>query len=353
MNEPELIVARAGRLATIRLNRPAALNSLTLGMVRDMTAALDACAVDPDIAAVLVKGAGERGLCAGGDIRSLYDMRGTDQAYYKNFWRVEYALNARIASFPKPYVAIMDGIVMGGGVGVSAHGSHRIVTERTRLAMPEAGIGFIPDVGGSWLLTRKGGVGRYLALSGAAVGGADAIHAGLADAMLDSARLAELEEALARIRSTPEVDDIVAQLAQPAPEPPLAANAALLDRAMSAPTVEDVIAALTESDSAFAAQVTAKILGNSPTSVKVTHELLGLGARAGSLEQCLVNEFHAACSLLDTHDLYEGIRAAVINKDRKPRWSPATLPQVDPATVSAILAGTGEPEPAFHERMRV
>ncbi|HYA80273.1 MAG TPA: enoyl-CoA hydratase/isomerase family protein, partial [Methylocystis sp.] len=167
MSEEELIVSRYGRLGSIRLNRPAALNSLTLGMVRLFTRALDAFAADDEICAVLVTGAGERGLCAGGDIRLLYEARGVADHPYRDFWREEYRLNARVASFPKPYIVIMDGIVMGGGVGISAHGDRRIVTERTRLAMPEVGIGYIPDVGGTWLLTRRpGGGGAYMALTG-------------------------------------------------------------------------------------------------------------------------------------------------------------------------------------------
>ena len=192
MSETDLLISRIGHLGSIRLNRPKALNSLTLGMVRGFARALDEFGLDADIHAVLVTGEGERGLCAGGDIRALYDLPAAERDSFKAFWREEYELNARIASFPKPYVAVMDGVVMGGGVGVSAHGNRRVATERTRLAMPETGIGFIPDVGGSWLLTRDGGAGVYMALSGASVTAADAIHVGLADLVINSGDIARL-----------------------------------------------------------------------------------------------------------------------------------------------------------------
>ncbi len=347
MTESELIVSRTGRLGSIVLNRPEALNSLTLDMVRCLTTALDSFATDSAIAAVLVKGAGGRALCAGGDIRRLYEARMGERDYYKTFWREEYELNARIAHFPKPYVVVMDGLVMGGGVGISAHGNRRVVTERTRLAMPEAGIGFIPDVGGTWLLTRKGGAGRYMALSGVTVGAADAIHVGLADGVIESRSIQELAGNLGAIEKAADVDRVLVRLCMTPPDAPLAQHAVLLDHATQETQVEGVIAALEEDASDFARQAAAKILGNSPTSVKTAHELLKRAAAADSLEVCLRNEFRAACSLLDSHDLYEGIRAAIIDKDRRPRWRPATLAEVDDGAILAILEGTGDREPMF------
>jgi len=346
MSEEELIVSRDGRLGGIRLNRPAALNSLTLGMVRLFTHALDAFATDDEICAVLVTGAGERGLCAGGDIRLLYEARGAADHPYKEFWREEYQLNARIASFPKPYVVIMDGIVMGGGVGISAHGNRRIVTERTRLAMPEVGIGYIPDVGGSWLLTRKeGGGGAYMALTGAAVGAADAIGVGLADVTIDSGDGPELQCWLADVSTVAEVDPILERFARKADEGILAQHRDLLEAAVTRERVEEIVAALSAETSDFARSAVAKIVANSPTSVRLTHELLKRAARAGSLKECLNNEYRAACSLLETHDLYEGVRAAIIDKDRSPRWSPASLNEVDDVTIERLLAGTGDVDP--------
>jgi enoyl-CoA hydratase len=346
MSEKEILVTRAGHLGAIRLNRPKALNSLTLGMVRAFAVALEQFAADHDIHAVLVNGAGERGLCAGGDIRALYDAR-EGKVDYKRFWREEYELNARIASFPKVYVVIMDGVVMGGGVGVSAHGNRRIVTERTRLAMPETGIGFIPDVGGTWLLTRKGGAGIYMALSGVAVAAADAIHIGLADIAIDSASISELECRLASTQDARGVDAVLSDFARMLAKGVLEENRPLLDRAMLKDSVEDVIDALAADDSSFGRDAARDIGQKSPTSLKVTFELLKRAREAENLEACLTNEFRAACRLLESHDLYEGIRAAIIDKDRQPRWSPATLEAVDDAKVTAILRGSGDPDPIF------
>lgn len=346
-DEDELLVSRDNRLGRIRLNRPKALNSLTLGMVRAFSWALREFASDPAIAAVLVTGEGERGLCAGGDIRALYELRGGDKTPYKIFWREEYALNAAIAAFPKPYVVLMDGLVMGGGVGVSAHGNRRIVTERTRLAMPETGIGFIPDVGGTWLLTRKNGAGVYLALSGATIGAADALDLGLADTLIESSRLAQFVERLTHISCAADVDAAVTAFEGKAEAGELSRHERAFEGALSADCAEDVIATLHASDDAFARAAAAEIAGKSPTSLKVTHALLKRAKAADRLEDCLVDEYRAACSLLDGHDLYEGIRAAVVDKDKKPKWSPDSLAGVDDATVARILAGTGDPDPVF------
>lgn len=343
----ELLVSRVDRLGTIRLNRPEALNSLTLGMIRAFAEALDRFAADRGVEAVLVDGAGDRGLCAGGDIRRLYELRDASHDYYKTFWREEYRLNARIVSFLKPYVAIMDGVVMGGGVGVSAHGNRRVVTERTRLAMPETGIGFIPDVGGTWLLTRDGGAGVYMALSGAAVGAADAIHLGLADVIIDSQAIPDLRRRLGAIREAGDVDAILSSLARTQPDGVLKRNAPLLDRAMRFERVEEIIDCLLEEGSIFARDAASEMGRKSPTSLKATRALLKRACAAANLETCLVNEFRAACRLLKSHDFYEGIRAAIIDRDRRPRWAPATLAEVDDAMVAAILGGTGDAEPTF------
>lgn len=343
----DIVVSRAGAVGSISLNRPQALNSLTLGMIREFARALDAFGGDGDIAAIVVTGEGARGFCAGGDIRALYELRDEDKEDYKTFWREEYLLNARIASFPKPYVVAMDGIVMGGGVGLSAHGNFRIVTERTRLAMPETGIGFIPDVGGSWLLTRNGGVGRYMALSGETVGPHDAIFAGLADVLVDSAALTELLSLLRGISDAAEVRPLLARFAKSSGLGPLSKHEPLLRRVTAHGSVERIIAALEAEGSDFARQSARTLAGRSPTSLKVTLQLLRRAARAESLEVCLLQEFRTACNLLSTHDLYEGIRAAVIDKDRAPRWSPATLADVDEAAVIELLDGGEAPKLDF------
>ncbi len=347
MSEPELLISRIGHLGSIHLNRPKALNSLTLGMVRIFALALDEFGLDASIHAVLVTGEGERGLCAGGDIRALYDLPGAERDSFKAFWREEYELNARIASFPKPYVAVMDGVVMGGGVGISAHGNRRVATERTRLAMPETGIGFIPDVGGSWLLTRDGGAGVYMALSGASVTAADAIHVGLADLMINSADIPRLRQSLAEIGGAEEVDLVLSDLARAPDEGVLERHKPLLDAATAHDCVGDIIAALEGCDGEFALRAARELDQKSPTSLRLTHELLKRASRAERLQSCLIDEFRVACRLLRTNDLFEGIRAAIVDKDRKPRWSPATLAQVEDETIAAMLRGDGEAEPAF------
>src|SRR5215467_15360428 len=199
--EPDLIAQKEKFAGVLRLNRPKAINAVTLEMFREIDKALDRFEVDPSVSLILLEGAGERGLCAGGDIRALYESSKVNGDLGKVLWREEYILNARIAKFPKPYVAFMDGIVMGGGVGLSAHGRHRVVTERTRLAMPEVGLGFFPDVGGTWLLSRAPGeIGTYFGLTGQTMNGPDAIHARFADAVVPSCRLAGLRDVLTRLR---------------------------------------------------------------------------------------------------------------------------------------------------------
>src|SRR5262245_31833932 len=198
--EADLIVRREGSAGIIRLNRPKAINAMTLEMSMGIDEALDRFEADDAVSVVLLEGAGERGLCAGGDIRGLYESSREGGDLGKRFWRQEYVMNARIATYPKPYVAFMDGLVMGGGVGLSAHGRHRVVTERTKLAMPEVGLGFFPDVGGTWLLSRSPGeLGTYFGLTGQTMNGPDAIHARFADAVVPSLKLPELREALTKV----------------------------------------------------------------------------------------------------------------------------------------------------------
>ncbi len=347
MDGDKLIVSRERHLGRIRLNRPRALNSLTLAMVRGLTDALIKFSRDPEIIAVFVTGNGERGFCAGGDIRALYDLRNKDKNPYRMFWREEYRLNAMIAAFAKPYIVLMDGVVMGGGVGISAHGSVRIVTERTRLAMPETGIGFVPDVGGTWLLTRNGGAGLYLALSGATAYASDALKLGLADVLINSSDICALETRLMSIELAADVKNIVKEFSQRPPKGELEEHRQTLDKAMSQERLVDILSFLEKSGSDFASKAAVEMAKNSPTSLKVTHALLKRARRADRLETCLLNEYRAATRLLETHDLFEGVRAAVIDKDRSPKWLPTTLGEVDDEEVANILRGDGGPEPVF------
>ncbi|CAH1658109.1 enoyl-CoA hydratase/isomerase family protein [Chelatococcus asaccharovorans] len=336
-----VLVARRGAVLHIRLNRPKALNSLTLEMIRIIAAALDVAEKDTAVGLVVIDGAGERGFCAGGDIRSVSESGRAGDGIAQAFWRAEYAVNARIAAFPKPYVAFMDGITMGGGVGLSAHGSHRIVTERTRLAMPETGIGFIPDVGGTWLLARAPGeTGTYMGLTGNSVGAADAIFAGFADSVVPSAHWPALLAALLALPSSAaagDVDAVIAAFSEPAGRSLLSEQQSLIDRAMRADDPSGIVDSLKADGSAFALETAETILSRSPTSVTVTLALLRLARQSPSLEACLAREYAAACQTLRGHDFYEGVRAAVIDKDRHPNWSPATLSEVNAAVVAAHL----------------
>lgn len=355
MQEAPVLIDQTGPLGRIRLNRPRALNSLTLDMVRAISDALDRFEEDPDVACVLITGEGDRGLCAGGDIRAIYDSgrAGTDLA--ATFWREEYILNARIKGFPKPYVAIMDGITMGGGVGVSAHGGHRIVTERTRLAMPETGIGFFPDVGGTWLLARSPGeIGTYLGLTGEQIGASDAIYAGLADVFVPPANLPDLINALETLPAPAGNDKVrktIERFAQPAAPAPLQERRGEIDRTFASDTIEAILAALAQSDTEFATKTRATLLSKSPTSLKLTLRLLRLGRESASLEECLEREFVADCKIMGGHDFYEGVRAAVIDKDRNPRWSPDRLDQISDNDIEAYLSAV--PEPVFPVRSNV
>jgi len=337
-SEPDLIARREDGAGVIRLNRPKAINAVTLEMFRDVDRALE--------------GAGERGLCAGGDIRALYESSQVKGDLGKILWREEYILNARIAKFPKPYVSFMDGIVMGGGVGLSAHSSHRVVTERTKLAMPEVGLGFFPDVGGTWLLARSPGeIGTYFGLTGQTMNGPDAVYAGFADAVVPSGKLAALREALTRVRPgvTPaEVKGLIGDFSTGETAGPVAAMEPQIDRWFGHDRMQDIVAAL-QSDNSELAQATLKTLNEkSPRGMVVALKLLRLARGASSLEECLVREYRAALEVFASDDFREGVRAAVIDKDRNPRWSPARIEDVTPEMVAPYFAEIGADELKFN-----
>lgn len=348
---PEVRIRIEGRAGRITLDRPKALNALTLGMVRAIEAALLAWQDDPAVALVILDGAGDRGLCAGGDVRSLYDARVDGSGFARTFWREEYRLNARIHRYPKPFVAIMDGIVMGGGIGLSAHarGGTRIVTERSRIAFPETTIGLIPDVGGTWLLARApGAAGVYLALLGAQMGGADAIHTGFADHLVPSARIAELVDALTAGGAA--LATVVARLAIDPGEPPLASTlAGGMGAAFAQPSVATIAAALaTGAASAPAlAKAAADLAARSPIAMEATFEALGRARAVTRLEQALEMEFRLCTHLYERGELIEGVRALIVDKDRKPRWRPPTLAEVSRADVQALFEPVAGEPPVF------
>lgn len=339
----EVILDRVGSAAVIRLNRPKALNSLNLPMVRAIREAMEQYLDDASIQAVILKGEGERGLCAGGDIRVLYDMGKRSDPEATRFWREEFPLNYAISHYPKPYVALMDGITMGGGVGLSAHGRHRIVTERTRLAMPETGIGYFPDVGATWLLPKAPGeVGTWMGLTGIEVDAAGAIYAGLADTLVPSDRLDALVGAIGALSGDSEDGNVEATIARfilPPGESAPEKNRPVIDRCFGFDRVEDILEALADEDGEFAATTRDTMLKRSPTSLKLTLRLLRAGRQSSGLVECLEREFGAGVEILRNHDFYEGVRAAIIDKDRNPQWSPASLDEVQAESIDAYLGG--------------
>jgi enoyl-CoA hydratase len=352
--EPDLIARREGAAGIIRLNRPKAINAVTLEMFRDIDKALDAFEADSAVGLILLEGAGERGLCAGGDIRALYESSQVKGDLGKILWREEYILNARIAKFPKPYVAFMDGIVMGGGVGLSAHSSHRVVTERTRLAMPEVGLGFFPDVGGTFLLSRSPGeIGTYFGLTGQTMNGPDAVYAHFADAVVPSGRLAALRETLVNLRADVDAAEVKAAIdgfATGETAGPVAALRPQIDRWFAHDRMQDIVAALRQ-DGSELAQSTLKTLNEkSPRGMVVALKLLRLARGSSSLEQCLVREYRAALQVFASDDFREGVRAAVIDKDRNPRWSPPAIEDVTPEMVAPYFAEIGADELVFDNR---
>ncbi|MFG1930943.1 enoyl-CoA hydratase/isomerase family protein [Mycobacterium sp. NPDC048908] len=341
-NEDILVTVESG-VGLIELNRPKAINSLTHSMVTAMSKVLADWEHDDGVRAVVVSGAGERGLCAGGDIVAIYHSVNADGSEARKFWYDEYLLNARIGRFSKPYVALMDGIVMGGGVGISAHGSVRVVTDTTKMAMPEVGIGLIPDVGGTLILSRAPGLlGLHAALTGANFDGADAIAMGFADHFVPHDKLLDFKDAVV-------ADGIDAALASYTQEPPPSAFLAQrdwIDHCYARDTVTDIVAALHEHGGEAAGQLggTAAveaanlIATRSPVCLSVALEAVRRAAKLDTLEDVLRQEYRTSCGASRSHDLVEGIRAQVIDKDRNPKWSPASLAAVTPADVDAYFA---------------
>lgn len=340
--DAEVIIGRKGRLGQILLNRPRAMNALTHGMVTAITTALQQWENDDAVSTVLLSGAGEKGLCAGGDIVAIYRdsiVGGTDTA---QFWADEYRLNAMIARYPKPYVALMDGLVLGGGVGVSAHARLRVVTERTKLGMPETGIGFVPDVGGTYLLSRAPGeLGTHLALTAQTISGSDAIALGLADYFVDSSRIPALKEALT---VTDAVGAITSTQRNHFPPAALVRERAWIDECYAHDTAEEIVHALQQSAAPAAGSAAESILAKSPTAVKVTLASLRRARQLPTLEEVLDQEYRVSLRFLKGRDFTEGIRAQVIDKDRKPRWTPLRLNEVSADDVEEYFADPGPRE---------
>jgi len=343
-NEPEILLNRRGAAGVVTLNRPAALNAVTRAMVGALREALERWRDDSAVRRVIVTAAGGRAFSAGGDLRHIYDAgRAGRHGESLAFWREEYALNALIKRYPKPYVALIDGIVMGGGVGISVHGSHRVAGDRFAFAMPEVGIGFFPDVGATWFLPRvPGEIGTYCAMTGERLKAADALAAGIATHRVASARFAELVEALVSAAS---VDAILAAFAEPqkTEQGPIMARRPVIDRIFAAASVEEILARLdaeaatAESDARWAGEVAATIRTKAPLSLKIALAQMRRGGN-WSFEECMRAEFRVVSRVAYGHDFYEGIRAVIIDKDNRPRWHPATLAGVTAESVERHFA---------------
>jgi enoyl-CoA hydratase len=341
----EILFDRRGAAGLVTLNRPQALNAVTHGMVLALRAQLEAWANDDAVQRVIVTGAGNRAFSAGGDIRHLYDLgqeKRTDEAL--QFWRDEYPLNALIKTYKKPYIALIDGIVMGGGVGVSVHGSHRVAGDRFQFAMPEVGIGFFPDVGATWFLPRMPGeLGAYCGLTGERFNAADALAAGIATHRVSSARFPDLIDALT---GTVPVDAVLAAFAEPTGEGPIMARKADIDRLFARGSVEHILAALDGEGgrgNEWAQKTAAIIRTKSPTSLKIALEQVRRGAQ-WDFAECMRAEFRIVSRVVKGQDFYEGVRAVIVDKDNAPRWQPATLAEVSGAEVERHFAPLGADE---------
>ena len=357
-SEPEILLDRRGTAGLVTLNRPAALNAVTRGMVRTLHEALEHWRHDGAVSRIIVTATGGRAFSAGGDLRQIYEAgRAGRQEESIAFWREEYALNAAVKRYPKPYVALIDGIVMGGGVGVSVHGSHRVAGDRFQFAMPEVGIGFFPDVGATWFLPRlPGEMGTYCALTGERLTSADALAVGIATHRIASASFADIAEALCGADS---VDAILAAFAKPvgqagtlvsesksqngAEQGPLAVRRRAIDRIFAAGRVEDIVALLdtaaatASADAQWAGEVAVMIRTKAPLSLKIALAQMRRG-RHWSFAECMQAEFRVVSRVAYGHDFYEGIRAVIIDKDNRPSWQPATLAEVTAESVERHFA---------------
>jgi enoyl-CoA hydratase len=350
----EILLGRKGGLAILTINRPQALNALTLDNYRRIDPALRDWAADPSVHAVAVRGAGDRAFCAGGDVRAVYEAgRGIsgDPNLPAVFFREEYELIRRIHQFPKPYLAIIDGITMGGGAGISVNGAYRIATERTLLAMPETGIGLFPDVGATRFLNRcPGHAGRYLGLTGARVSAADALYCGFATHAVKHDAVEALVDELSLEHTS--VEECLRRFAVDPGPAPLAVLQPAIDRCFARDSVEAILDALAaesaggSADAEWAEETRAGLLTKSPTSLKITLRQLTLG-RDYDLDAALALEYRLTQHVMAGHDFYEGVRAMLIDRDRNPKWRPATLAEVTYRMVDAYFAPIGNCELRF------
>ena len=337
MSEAELITRVENGVGRITLNRPKAIHALNRTMCETMIAALLAWRTDATVQSVLIDHAGERGFCAGGDIRMIAESGAGDGVQAKAFFLAEYRLNALLFGYPKPITAIVDGVVMGGGVGISEPAAVRIATERTTYAMPETGIGLYPEVGGGWFLPRlPGQTGVWIGLTGARLKAADTVALGIHTHFTPSEGVEALKADLLAAPGDPAA--VAARHAKDAGPAPLAPHRAAIDRLFAFDTVEEIFAALEADGSDWASTQLATLKTKSPTSLKVTLRHIRQGAKAASFSDNMAVEYAISGRIGGTHDFQEGVRAVIVDKDNAPRWSPADLADVQNSTLDALFA---------------
>lgn len=340
----DVLFSVEGGVVEITLNRPEALNALTLEMAQLLYERLSGWATDDTVRAVVMRGAGDRAFCAGGDIRALYDAKQTGDPLLRAFFWSEYRLNHLVYHYPKPYIALIDGIAMGGGVGLSVHAGTRIASEATMFAMPETGIGLFPDVGGSYFLPRcPGALGMYLALTGARLRAADCLYAGIADHYVEAA---QHDSFVACLRESNVIETIVDSIEGDPGQAPLGDNRETIDRCFVGDNVEAIQAALQAEGSGFAEKSLKAMAGKSPTSQKIACRQLGEGARM-DFDSCMVMEFRLSQHIMAAHDFFEGVRALIVDKDNAPHWHPHTLAAVDDTAVETYFAPLGDQDLKF------
>ncbi|GAA4761635.1 enoyl-CoA hydratase/isomerase family protein [Stakelama sediminis] len=333
----DVLIATDGKVGRIRLNRPRAIHALNTDMCIAMAQALDGWHGDTGVEAVLIDHAEGRGFCAGGDIRMVQESGKGDGAEARRFFFEEYRMNHRLFTYVKPVVAFMDGITMGGGVGISLPAKYRVATENTKFAMPETGIGLFPDVGGGWYLSRLSGrMGQYLALTGARIDGADCCALGLATHYLPGEAL---DEAKRRIAADPQaIETILSELAVEVPESKLMDHAQEIERLFASDRLEDIFMALEEEGSDWGNQQLETMRTKSPQTMKVSLKLLLDGATMPTFEDEMRQEYAVASHVCQRHDFIEGVRAVLIDKDNKPQWNPATPEGVSAHLIDQIFA---------------
>ena len=344
----EILFEVKGSAGVVTLNRPEALNAVTLTMVRALSAKLRKWRKSKKVRHVVVRAVGERAFSAGGDIRNLYDWGKAGKAIWRDFYREEYRLNSLIKHFEKPYISLIGGIVMGGGVGISINGSHRVGTEKMSFAMPEVGIGFFPDVGGTWFLPRlPGEIGTYLALTGERIGLEDARYCGLANHAVAHDRLGDLVEALS---ASDDAGAVIADFEVWPNLAPIARRQAAIDRLFAAASIEEILANLdaeTGAEAEWAAKTAATIRKKSPLSLKVTLRQLRFGRQCPVFDDCMRIEYRIVDKMMREPDFFEGVRAVIIDKDNAPRWQPATIGEVDETMVGSHFTPPEDGDLAF------